>query len=746
MKQLILGSVKKGADLLKCIFTVLLVLSVTDGSIKAQEDLDVVRNEWFQYSDASNALYHHLSSQAYDLLESRAEEMDRLQSPEEWRKRQDEVRNTIWQIMGHFDEKTPLNVRITDTVQKSAFRVENIIYESLPGFYVTASLFIPEHITKPAPGILFCSGHSPKAYRREYYQLPLLNLVKKGFVVLAIDPIGQGERLQYYNSITGESMIDSPVIGVTNTQHSYPSAQVFLTGKSIARYFLWDGIRGIDYLVSRPEVDAERIGVHGLSGGGTQTAYISAMDDRVVASAPAGYITNYNRLIQSIGVQDGEQNLYHGISKGIDHPDFIEVRAPKPTLIMATTRDFFSIQGARETYEKAKRVYEIFGEPDNLQKVEDDHGHGYTQKTREKMYGFFQKHLQLPGSSAEEGVEFLTSEELQKTSTGQLSNSLLGETVFSLNRKEAKEQIKELQVSRENLPNHLSEIITSAEELSGYKKPSGIEEPVFTGRFRREGYVVEKYFVKGEGDYVIPYLLMKPDQPNNKAVIYLHPSGKSAEASSEGEMEWFVRNGFTVLAPDLIGLGEMGPGDFRGDAYIGGISYNIWFTSMLIGRSIVGIQAGDVTRLVRLLEKDKKITDIYGLARKEMSPVLLHAAAFDSTISRVALIEPYASYRSIVTDRFYNPAFVPSLVPGALQSYDLPDLAASLAPRKLLMGGIIDGLGSPADPEGIAGDLDIIKAGYQHKDAFDQLDVTFRFGESFEKPYKPYDYYREWIK
>ncbi len=219
----------------------------------------------------------------------------------------------------------------------------------------------------------------------------------KGFIVLAIDPIGQGERLQYFDPVKGES-----TIGSSTLEHSYPSVQVFLIGKSVARYFIWDGIRGIDYLLSRKEVDPKRIGVHGLSGGGTQTAYISALDDRVVASAPAGYITSYRRLLESIGVQDGEQNFYHELSRGIDHADFIEVRMPKPTLIMATTRDFFSIQGSRETYAELKHAYTIFGKPDNVEITEDENGHGYTKKNREAMYAFFQKHLQLPGSPVEE--------------------------------------------------------------------------------------------------------------------------------------------------------------------------------------------------------------------------------------------------------------------------------------------------------------------------------------------------------
>ena len=134
--------------------------------------------------------------------------------------------------MGHSRTRTPLNAKITGTVKKNGYRVENIIYESLPGFYVTASLFIPANIKKPAPAILFCSGHSTGVYRLPLYQLPLLNLVKKGFIVLAIDPIGQGERLQYFNPEKGES-----VIGSSTKEHSYPSTQVFLMGNPLQGIF-----------------------------------------------------------------------------------------------------------------------------------------------------------------------------------------------------------------------------------------------------------------------------------------------------------------------------------------------------------------------------------------------------------------------------------------------------------------------------------------------------------------------------
>src|SRR5262249_4328291 len=161
-------------------------------------------------------------------------------------------------------------------------------------------------------------------------------------------------------------------------------------------YFTWDAIRAIDYLVSRPEVDPNRIGVTGISGGGTQTSYVAAIDDRVLAAVPACYLCGFQRLFESIGPQDAEQNFTGGVAGGLDPAGLLEVRAPKPTLVVATTRDFFSIQGARETVKEAHRAFEALGAADRLDMVEDDHGHGYTARNRQAIYAFFQKYLSLP--------------------------------------------------------------------------------------------------------------------------------------------------------------------------------------------------------------------------------------------------------------------------------------------------------------------------------------------------------------
>jgi hypothetical protein len=641
--------------------------------------------------------------------------------------------------VGPFPEKTPLNARVLRTITKEYFKVEHIVFESQPGFFVTSSLFIPLPIKKGsrAPAILYCSGHSTDGYRSAVYQHVILNLVKKGFVVFAFDPVGQGERLEYLDPKTGKSVFNGPTI-----EHSYPGAQIFITGSSLARYMIWDGIRAIDYLLTRKEIDPLRIGITGRSGGGTQAAYIAAFDERIYASAPENYITNFTRLFQSIGPQDAEQNLPNEIISGIDHPDFLLVRAPKPALMITTTRDMFSIQGAMETETEVARAYRIYGRENNFSRVEDDAPHASTQKNREAMYHFFQEQLNNPGTTSDEDLNPLKTEELQVTSTGQAATSFPAfVTLAGLNHIEADKLYTGSKSSQNSKPDSKVDLINAAKKLSGYLEPGETSGPVFTGRIRREGYIIEKYYVKGEGDYIIPYLVFKPDNQTGTYILYLHQSGKSAEALPGGDIEYFVKKGFNVLAPDLIGSGETGPGGFRGDANIDGISHNLWYASIMIGRSITGIRAGDLVRLVNVIKKTSGSREIYGLALKEMVPVLLHAAVFEPSISRIALITPFSSYRSVVMTRFYKSSFVPGAVPGALKAYDLPDLEASLAPRKLLIAGTTDGNGEFVDRSGIDRDMAIVTSGYQIMNAAGQLkiisgDITGRLNEI----------YLEWIR
>ncbi|NLN30360.1 MAG: prolyl oligopeptidase family serine peptidase [Bacteroidales bacterium] len=696
---------------------VLFFIILFTGTVNAQNGLDVISNSWMIHSDASNSLYHHLAAECLDHIDKREEEISKLNSLAAWQERQKFIRETLMDIVGPFPEKTPLNARTIRTIDKGSYRVEHVIYESLPGFYVTSSLYIPAGLKRRdrAPAIIYCSGHAEEGYRSRVYQHVILNLVTKGFIVFAFDPVGQGERLEYFDPATGRSSVGGPT-----KEHSYPGAQAFITGASQARYMIWDGIRAVDYLVSRREVDPSRIGITGRSGGGTQSAYIAAFDERVLAAAPENYLTSYRRLLQSIGPQDAEQVMFHFLQRGLDHADLLLVRAPKPAMMITTTRDMFSIQGSMETEKEVAEIYRMYGEEENFSRIEDDDGHASTKKNREAMYAFFRENLKHPGSTDDEKISPLSAEELRVTQTGQLSTSLEGETVFSLNRKEAEIRLKELNEARRNPDIFYDGIVESAKRMSGFREPSTDDLPVFTGRIIRDYYNIEKYFIKGEGDYVIPYLLFRPVVWNNRGVFYLNPDGKSAGAGSGGDIERFLRQGFAVMAPDMIGCGENGPGIFRGDAYFDGTSHNLWYASLLAGRSITGIHTGDVVKLIRVLRKECPYADLIGFARKEMASVLLHTAVIDRNITTVILAGPYSSFRSIVMNRSYDTKFILSTIPAGLTAYDLPDLAAALAPRRLFIAGMTDGNGTETD---ITEDISIIRNVYSSRNAGDRLRI-----------------------
>ncbi len=281
---------KVSSDTLKACFLAAFFLLSLASVINGQNELNVIKNNWLRYSDAPNSLYHHLTGEAFVLLKKRADYVASLNSLAEWQQYQQKMKATLLDIIGPFPEKTPLNAKIVRTIEKGWYRVEHIVFESQPGFYVTSSLFIPSGIKKGtrAPAVIYCSGHSEDGYRSAVYQHVMLNLVKKGFVVFAFDPVGQGERLEYLDPKTGKSSVGGPT-----REHSYPGAQAFITGSSQARYMIWDGIRAVDYLITRKEVDPSRIGITGRSGGGTQSSYIAAMDERILAAAPENYLTNY---------------------------------------------------------------------------------------------------------------------------------------------------------------------------------------------------------------------------------------------------------------------------------------------------------------------------------------------------------------------------------------------------------------------------------------------------------------------
>src|SRR5690606_29473325 len=366
---------KRSSGFFKTIFPFFLVLLFSAGQLSAQNELNVI-GDWLTHTDASNSLYRHLSGEAFEHLEKRKQQVSKLNSLAEWQQRQEFVRETLNDIVGPFPNKSPLNAKVVRTVKRVGYKIEHIVYESQPGFYVTSSMFIPEGMDEKgkAPAIIYCSGHSALGYRSEVYLHVIANLVKKGFIVFAFDPVGQGERLEYYNAETETSEIP----GANKNEHTYVGSQAFILGSSLARYMIWDGIRAVAYLLCRKEVDPARIGITGRSGGGKKSAYIAAMEDRIYAAYPENYLTTFTRLLQTRGPQDADQNLYNWTPSGIDQPDYLLVRAPKPALMITSTRDMFSIQGSMESGKEVSRIYKAYGKEENFTRAEDDAPHAST--------------------------------------------------------------------------------------------------------------------------------------------------------------------------------------------------------------------------------------------------------------------------------------------------------------------------------------------------------------------------------
>ena len=667
----------------------LVFLSCTFSSF-SQTDYSVL-DYWKYYSDAENQLYKQQSEISFETLAQRKESISKLRTKIDWKGRQELVKEKLQESIGEFPAKTPLNPIITKRIKKDGYSIEKLYFESMPGVKVTAAFFIPQGKRRNLPTIIYCSGHSDLAFRSDIYQHVILNLVKKGFAVFAFDPYGQGERLQYFDQNQGKSRF-SPT-----REHSYPGAQLFVNGESTGKYMIWDGIRAVDYLLTRKEVDPNRIGITGRSGGGTQSSHIAAFDERIKASAPECYITSMEYQLKSGGPQDAEQNFPRGIQLGLDHADLLEVRAPKPTLMITTTRDMFSIQGARDTYQETKLAYKAFGKEENMMMVEDNAGHQSTLKNREAMYAFFQKHLDNPGDSKDEEVVIFPVEELYVTETGQLSTSVGSKFLFDVNSDLTKKNMEVLNGSRQNMDQHLFDLKQKVQAISGYTENAKKAKLIFSGQTEFETYFLNKYLIVEEGDKIIPFVTLVPKQPMGSSALYLDNMENKESDEAYAIPIQMVKKGVTVIVPDMPGYGELGPGYLKGDAYFENTSYNQWFAGILNGKSTIALHVEAIETLLEVCKTNMKLDDkeFMGISKGGFNSSLLHAAVSGVEFSRMLFLDPMLSFETIVSNKVYNPAHIPFTVAGALPNYDLQDLSAAFAPRKLMLvvetdGGAMD--------------------------------------------------------
>ncbi|MBS1829703.1 MAG: acetylxylan esterase [Acidobacteria bacterium] len=588
-------------------------------------------------SPAQQAIDNYLSTLAESAFRARSEVVLKLTRAEA-EKRREEIRAKILaQIGGYPSTKSPLNARITGAFQRNGYRVENVIYESLPRFYVTANLYLPQG-PGPFPALIGVAGHSNNGKASATYQHVWISMAKRGYVVLAIDPPGQGERLETLDKFT-----NIPRAGAGTSEHTHNGMQLLLTGAHIARYESWDGVRAFDYLASRKEVDAKRIAVAGNSGGGTQAAYLSVLDPRLAAIVSSCYMTSWKELWYKPGPQDAEQVFPGFLKDHLDFPDFAFAAAPRPFMMTTAIRDFFPIEGARRTRDEIRSFFRLFDVEAKAGYFEFDDTHGWSKPRREAAYRFFDQWLKGTGTDGAE-PELTTEPEqlLYAAPRGQVLATMEGETTQSINAREA---------------------------MAMYPKRTAAAKGV------TRGLIEARLKLDANQPRFHESTLDPQANPKAPVIVALNATkADTAEMRAAGHAVLSIQ--FPSSDPTRAGYTSQ---------------YQTASRAFLVGRTLLGLQVADVLKAIDGIADPARIR-LYG--RGNAAVVALHAAALSPKVSSVALEAMPLSYLAITQAKLHR-GLVEIIVPGILKDYDLPDLAAAIAPRPVYLTDTRDPAGIP---------------------------------------------------
>lgn len=654
--------------------------------LRAADDLTVLKpgpND----APPNQMLYTYLLGQARKHFDARRQAIAALKTPEDVQRRQTMLRAEFLKAIGGLPERTPLNPRVVGKLNGPGYRVEKVIYESRPNHHVTAVLFLAES-KGPFPGVLLPCGHDPIGKANDSYQRAMISLARNGIAAMSYDPIGQGERYQLIND-TGK-----PTVGGNTVEHTLVGIGALLVGQNTATYRIWDGIRSLDYLASRPEIDPKRIGCTGCSGGGTLTSYLMALDDRIQVAAPSCYVTSLEKLFATIGPQDAEQNITGQVAFGMEHADYLHMRIPRPTLLLTATRDFFNIDGSWSTFREAKQVYGLAGHGERVDLFESNTGHGYPKPQREAMVRFMRRWLLNKDDAPTEGnINVFKGAELQCTRTGQVLEDFKGKSAFALNaereRALAAERSAFLQKPRKEVIQQIRGLLAIP---AAVKKASHKE----VGKSERNGYTIRKLVFETEPGIDVPALLFEVKK-GRPLVVYVNGLGKAADAAVSGPIEKLINDGYNVLAPDLRGWGETAPAGNRTSAWMKyfGPEWKEAFLGLHINRPLLGQRVYDLLSLLGAAMDEKCRVHLIGVGAA--GPTVLHAALFqkpNGDDDELTLDGSLASWASVVKTPVSHEQLA-NVVPGVLRYYDLPQLAALAAPWKVKVRNAVDGVGKP---------------------------------------------------
>jgi cephalosporin-C deacetylase-like acetyl esterase len=646
-----------------------------------------------QSAEAQAGLIAFLNPIGFGQAKARAAQVAALRTKDDAIARQAEVRRRIASLVGGIPKASGRVVpKIFGRVDDDGFRIENVAFESVPGYWITANVFVPAG-TGPFPALVVAPGHG--AGKQSQYSWAA-NFARAGILVLSIDPMGQGERMQHYDSELGASKLEP------SGEHEHANQTALLVGQHIARYWFADGVRSVDYLTARPDVDASRIGTFGCSGGGTAAAYLAAMDPRVRVAAIASFITSFTALLPGNGPQDAEQTLPRFLASGLDFADWVELAAPRPVAIVGFENDFFPIAGVKETYEEARRIYALHGAADRLQLIHGQGGHCNLGPVMPQVLGFLGAHLKGPDAPVPAFAPLRPTDPdaLVVTPSGQVSTSLAGSlTVEEMVRRDSRTALAAATpvASAEALAALRARVIRDVRSLTAAAaQPGAVPAATSTPRPRSDGGRGERVMIESEPGVTLEGIVVAPEAPGpatHPAVLWMDAAPVDDLAGSP-EVARLVKAGRLVLLLHPRGvLGEPPPNP---NQLALGPYMPLLLRAVVVGRTLVGLRVDDTIRAIDWLasrpDVDPAAITVYGTGAQGL--VALHAAALDPRIAHVVAERSLVSYRTALEAGLHR-NLSEVLIPDVLRHYDTPDLVAAIHPRPVTLINPVNAMGQP---------------------------------------------------
>lgn len=616
----------------------------------------------------ARCLPNYLAALARDAYDLRNAALEQVKTPEVLRARQEWIRHTLWDLIGGQPERAPLDTKQAGGFERSGYRLEKLSYESWPGLRIPANLYIPTTGQPPFPGVLFQMGHSLNGKAYESYQKCCQGLARLGYVVLAFDPMGQGERTYYH-------------VGDADEEHSRPGRQMLLVGETATRLQVWDAVRSLDVLAAHPLVDPKRLASMGQSGGATLTMLLAAVDDRLAcAVVSSGNTENFAcaGFNPPGSTDDAEQDFVASSPLGFDRWDLLYPMAPKPLLVIVSERDSFGtyspsyLASGEEEFEKLRRMYSMLGAAERLEWKSSALPHGLTHQMRLYSYDFLDRWLHGSKGTA-------TEPEVTPEPDDQL--------------------IVGVQSTRPPIATPTPGPI-DGDALRSLLRigPPSAARAIPMMKDREERCDVETFEVESARGVFLPgYLFVpRPEAPKRPLLLMLEPGGRTRHWREGDLYQQLAALGFMVCAFDVRGIGDLAPEVGRGNpGYTTphALDEAYAWASLILGHPLLGQRVEDILAMTQAVKDWLGLgRDLILAANGPMAVPALCAAALDPSIRTTYLARGLVSWSSILQGDSYTEPFS-NFLPGVLKKMDLPFVARMASPRRIVLAGAVDGRG-----------------------------------------------------